>query len=89
MLSQNMTVSLRPYLPPKGVRKSSVPFAPPVLISKADESTAKPGQKTLAELDHYRYVEAPTLFAATNSVRLMQLGDVQTLVEWKLCVLPA
>ncbi|KAK7698094.1 hypothetical protein SLS64_012869 [Diaporthe eres] len=45
---------------------------------------AKPGQKTLAELDHYRYVEAPALFATTSSRRPMQLGDVQTLVEWKL-----
>ncbi|KAG8159541.1 hypothetical protein KVR01_010178 [Diaporthe batatas] len=45
---------------------------------------AKPGQKTLKELDQYRYVEAPALFAPTTSRRPMQLGDVQALVEWKL-----
>lgn len=55
----------------------------------ADNSAAKPGHKTLQELDQYRYVEAPALFAPTSSRRAMQLGDVQTLVEWKLCVLPA
>lgn len=73
----------------KGGMEILGPFSLPILIPKADESTAKPGQKTLAELDRYRYDEAPALFAATSSSRPMQLGDVQTLVEWKLCVLPA
>lgn len=59
------------------------------MIPTADDSTAKPGQKDLKELDRYRYVEAPALFSPTSSRRAMQLGDVQTLVEWKLCVLPA
>ncbi|KAL1873028.1 hypothetical protein Daus18300_004169 [Diaporthe australafricana] len=45
---------------------------------------AKSGQKTLAELDRYRYVEAPAIFASTKSSQAMQLGHVQTLVEWKL-----
>lgn len=45
---------------------------------------AKPGQKTLKELDQYRYVEAPALFSLASSRRAMQLGDVQILVEWKL-----
>lgn len=55
------------------------------LIGAASASKgAKSGQKTLIELDHYRYVEAPALFAPTSPRRPMQLGDVQTLVEWKL-----
>ncbi|KAI3395095.1 hypothetical protein diail_1775 [Diaporthe ilicicola] len=45
---------------------------------------AKSGQKTLAELDRYRYVEAPALFAPSKSSQAMQLGQVQTLVQWKL-----
>jgi hypothetical protein len=57
------------------------------MIPRADDPAAKPGQKTLKELDRYRYVEAPALFAPTSSRRSMQLGDVQALVEWKLCVL--
>jgi hypothetical protein len=78
-----MTSSSRLCLPPKGVRKSLLNSD---LIPKADDSTAKPGKKTLQELDRYRYVEAPALFAPTSSRPAMQLGDVQTLVEWKLCV---
>lgn len=54
----------------------------------ANELIAKFGQRTLAELDAYRYVEAPARFAATekpgSSRSTMQLQDVKTLVEWKL-----
>ncbi|ROV93370.1 hypothetical protein VMCG_08375 [Cytospora schulzeri] len=47
-------------------------------------SVAKPGQKTLAELDKFRYEEAPSLFAIKKAGRSMQLNDVKSLVEWKL-----
>lgn len=50
---------------------------------------AKSGQKTLAELDRYRYTDAPTLFALKKSSRPMQLQDVKDLVEWKLSVFNA
>ncbi|KAK2598586.1 hypothetical protein N8I77_011986 [Diaporthe amygdali] len=53
-------------------------------IEALSVSKAKPGQKTLAELDRYRYVEAPAMFATTRSSCTMQLGNVKTLVEWKL-----
>lgn len=50
-----------------------------------NELTAKSGQKTLAELDVYRYAEAPARFAAKKpGSGTMQLEDVKTLVEWKL-----
>ncbi|KAF3764336.1 hypothetical protein M406DRAFT_339962 [Cryphonectria parasitica EP155] len=45
---------------------------------------AKPGQKTLAELDRYRYVEAPKLFSLAKPTQTMRLDHVKTLVEWKL-----
>jgi len=45
---------------------------------------AKSGQKTLLELDEYRYVEAPKVFGAKKSTKEMSLDDVKILVEWKL-----
>ncbi|KAK0657558.1 hypothetical protein B0T16DRAFT_488681 [Cercophora newfieldiana] len=48
----------------------------------ASKST-KPGQKTLSELDQYRYVEAIDRFTPQNSDP-MTLDEVQLLVEWKL-----
>lgn len=56
------------------------------MLPKADAPIAKSGQKTLAELDGYRYVEAPAMFASARSSQAMQLGHVQRLVEWKLYV---
>lgn len=55
-------------------------------MAETDALPAKPGQKTLAELDHYRYTEAPALFPLEGSSRAMHLEDVKTLVEWKLQV---
>lgn len=51
---------------------------------KTNAPAAKPNQKTLAELDHYRYTEAPTVFALKAPAKPMELEDVKTLVEWKL-----
>ncbi|KAK1828522.1 hypothetical protein QBC39DRAFT_393100 [Podospora conica] len=45
---------------------------------------AKDGQKTLAELDEYRYGEAIDVFGAVAAKETMGLDDVKTLVEWKL-----
>ncbi|KAM7207733.1 Protein of unknown function (DUF1479) domain containing protein [Naviculisporaceae sp. PSN 640] len=44
---------------------------------------AKPGQKTLAELDEYRYGEALDLFRP-GKAKPMEIDHVKTLVEWKL-----
>ena len=48
--------------------------------------TAKPGQKTLASLDEYRYGAALNTFGSGNPDVAMGLEDVKTLVEWKLYV---
>lgn len=45
---------------------------------------SKPGQKSLAELDKFRYEEAPSLFDVKHPIRPMRLDDVKSLVEWKL-----
>ncbi|RBQ94098.1 hypothetical protein VDGD_00991 [Verticillium dahliae] len=51
-------------------------------ISAAKE---KPGQKTLKELDEFRYVEAPRLFSQHGTPeRPMNHDDVKVLVDWKL-----
>ncbi|KAK4193455.1 hypothetical protein QBC35DRAFT_371986 [Podospora australis] len=44
---------------------------------------AKDGQKTLADLDDYRYGEAVDAFSSAES-KPMTLEDVKLLVEWKL-----
>lgn len=51
---------------------------------KLTSPPVKPGQKTLAELDRYRYTEAPALFSSGTPGRNMQIEDVKALVEWKL-----
>jgi hypothetical protein len=45
---------------------------------------AKPGQKTLAELDAYRYGKALDIFGHNPPKRAMDLDSIKTLVEWKL-----
>ncbi|KAJ4424384.1 hypothetical protein N0V82_000903 [Gnomoniopsis sp. IMI 355080] len=54
------------------------------MLYETNAPAAKPGQKTLSELDSYRYTDAPTQFSLKQSSRPMQLQDVKTLVEWKL-----
>ncbi|KAI0380194.1 DUF1479-domain-containing protein [Hypomontagnella monticulosa] len=44
---------------------------------------AKPGQKSLLELDHFRYHDAVTQFS-DKAKRPMTLDEVKTLVDWKL-----
>lgn len=47
-------------------------------------NAAKDGQRTLAELDRFRYVDAVETFDLENPKRDMNLEDIKTLVEWKL-----
>lgn len=57
----------------------------PALLEAISESKgAKDGQKTLSELDHFRYVDAVETFDLKNPKREMELEDIKTLVEWKL-----
>lgn len=47
--------------------------------------SARAGQKTLAELDQYRYGEAVDTFGSTKSKSSsMGIDEVKLLVEWKL-----
>ncbi|KAI1649980.1 DUF1479-domain-containing protein [Daldinia loculata] len=45
---------------------------------------AKPGQKTLLELEQFRYRDAVTAYGSEGSKSTMALNDVKTLVDWKL-----
>ncbi|EFQ25552.1 uncharacterized protein GLRG_00696 [Colletotrichum graminicola M1.001] len=45
---------------------------------------AKAGQKTLQELDQFRFVDAPALFSQDGPKRAMNHDDVKCLVDWKL-----
>ncbi|KAM0335341.1 hypothetical protein ACHAQA_000386 [Verticillium albo-atrum] len=55
------------------------------LIESISASKAKPGQKTLKELDQFRYVEAIQLFSQDDAPeRPMNHDDVKVLVDWKL-----
>ncbi|PNY29626.1 Uncharacterized protein TCAP_00458 [Tolypocladium capitatum] len=57
----------------------------PVLVQTMSQAKgAKPGQKTLQELDQYRYVDALGFFGSDRPHREMTLDHVKLLVEWKL-----
>ncbi|KAK0617995.1 hypothetical protein B0T17DRAFT_591915 [Bombardia bombarda] len=57
----------------------------PSCIEVVSESKgAKPGQKTLVELDEYRHVAALDAFGSEKANTPMGIDDVTTLVEWKL-----
>ncbi|KAI1392879.1 uncharacterized protein F4822DRAFT_426082 [Hypoxylon trugodes] len=55
-----------------------------LIESISSEKGAKPGQKTLLELDRFRYHDAPALFHFDDLERSMKFDDVKTLVDWKL-----
>ncbi|AEO70243.1 uncharacterized protein THITE_2081534 [Thermothielavioides terrestris NRRL 8126] len=57
---------------------------PACLAAISESKGAKPGQKTLASLDKYRYETAPARFGPGNPDVSMGLDDVKALVEWKL-----
>ncbi|KAL1855754.1 hypothetical protein VTK73DRAFT_8486 [Phialemonium thermophilum] len=42
------------------------------------------GERSLLDLDEYRYGEAVATFGSTPPKREMELEDVKTLVHWKL-----
>ncbi|KAI2622514.1 DUF1479-domain-containing protein [Hypoxylon sp. NC1633] len=48
------------------------------------KGTPKPGQKTLLELDQFRYRDAVSLLQSEEAKRTMTLDDVKVLVDWKL-----
>ncbi|KAF4955716.1 hypothetical protein FSARC_11777 [Fusarium sarcochroum] len=50
----------------------------------SDAKGVKDGQRTLEELDEYRYNDALDIFSSEGEVRPMKLDDIKTLVEWKL-----
>jgi hypothetical protein len=76
---------LKPYQHPKEARLS--PSTPVTTADLLTPITAKPGQKTLSELDEYRYVEAINTFTPTSKSP-MTPDAVKLLVEWKLSVPP-
>ncbi|KAI0837602.1 DUF1479-domain-containing protein [Hypoxylon sp. FL0890] len=53
-------------------------------IQSISSSKTKPGQKTLPELDRFRYHDAVSQFHSEGTKRPMKLDDVKTLVDWKL-----
>ncbi|TFA98304.1 hypothetical protein CCMA1212_009981 [Trichoderma ghanense] len=57
---------------------------PAVVEAISQSKGAKDGQKTLSELDRYRYVDAVETFSLKGQKREMDLDDVKMLVEWKL-----
>ncbi|KND91336.1 hypothetical protein TOPH_04048 [Tolypocladium ophioglossoides CBS 100239] len=57
---------------------------PAVVETISQSKGAKPGRKTLQELDQYRYVDALDMFGSDKSQREMTLDHVKLLVEWKL-----
>ncbi|RCI11560.1 hypothetical protein L249_7565 [Ophiocordyceps polyrhachis-furcata BCC 54312] len=52
--------------------------------SRRAETDDDKRKKSLAELDEYRYVKAPSIFGPESRLREMLLEDVKLLVEWKL-----
>ncbi|KAL7812907.1 hypothetical protein V8C44DRAFT_61159 [Trichoderma aethiopicum] len=57
---------------------------PAVVEAISQSKGPKDGQKTLSELDQYRYVDAVETFGLGKQKREMNLDDVKMLVEWKL-----
>ncbi|KAK6860182.1 hypothetical protein PG995_003818 [Apiospora arundinis] len=55
-----------------------------LLESISSAKPAKQGQRTLSELDEFRYKTAVELFSSEKPQRAMQHNDVKSLVEWKL-----
>lgn len=50
----------------------------------SESKGAKAGQKTLVELDEYRYNKATEAFGPSQPNAIMTLDEVRLLVEWKL-----
>ncbi|KAK1975974.1 hypothetical protein LZ30DRAFT_330168 [Colletotrichum cereale] len=56
----------------------------PLIESISASKGARADQKTLQELDQFRFVEAPALFSQDGPKRAMNHNDVKSLVDWKL-----
>ncbi|ROT42284.1 hypothetical protein SODALDRAFT_326466, partial [Sodiomyces alkalinus F11] len=56
----------------------------PLIATISKVKDAKPSQKSLEELDRFRYAEAPSLFSQNHPKRAMSHEDVKVLVDWKL-----
>ncbi|OIW26104.1 hypothetical protein CONLIGDRAFT_656656 [Coniochaeta ligniaria NRRL 30616] len=54
------------------------------IVAISASRASKPGDKTLAELDKYRYGDAIANFSGDKPRKQMELDDVKTLVNWKL-----
>ncbi|KAH0494905.1 hypothetical protein TgHK011_008484 [Trichoderma gracile] len=68
----------------KGQFASYLSQYPAVVEAISQSKGAKDGQRTLSELDQYRYVDAVETFSLKKQKREMNLDDVKMLVEWKL-----
>ncbi|KAI1031495.1 hypothetical protein LB504_000577 [Fusarium proliferatum] len=55
----------------------------PALIERVSDEKGG-GQRTLQELDNYRYKDALDAFNSSAKSRPMKLDDIKNLVEWKL-----
>ncbi|KAM5367675.1 hypothetical protein ACJZ2D_009876 [Fusarium nematophilum] len=64
--------------------KHQLELYPASIRASSDAKGAKGGQKTLHELDEYRYNDALKAFGSEKSSLVMKLDDIKTLVEWKL-----
>ncbi|KAI0473781.1 hypothetical protein GGR56DRAFT_550022 [Xylariaceae sp. FL0804] len=56
----------------------------PLLESLAAAKEVKPGEKSLLELDKFRYEDAVASFSSRRPQRRMTHDDVKALMEWKL-----
>ncbi|CAK7197371.1 hypothetical protein SEUCBS139899_000017 [Sporothrix eucalyptigena] len=56
---------------------------PDVIAAVSESKGVKPGQKSLVELDAFRYKTAPSIFGRPDGRPMVQ-EDVLTLVSWKL-----
>ncbi|KAH8194365.1 hypothetical protein TruAng_011474 [Truncatella angustata] len=57
---------------------------PTLIESISNRKSSKPGQKTLVELDEFRYHDATKLFSSKSPEQQMSHDDVKILVDWKL-----
>ncbi|KAI8965433.1 DUF1479-domain-containing protein [Daldinia sp. FL1419] len=56
----------------------------PLIESLSSAKGVKAGQKTLLELDRFRYHDAVATYSLENTRQSMTLDDVKALVDWKL-----
>lgn len=80
-----MTATSNPYRTRKAVSGTSPAGQQGSLLWLCtDHGIAKPSEKTLSELDRYRYGDAIDQFGGDTPKKQMGLEDVKMLVSWKL-----